>query len=111
MGLRVVVVGATGVFGSRIARRLAHDARFELILAARRAESLESLYASIGDARLQVATLDAGHPNFRHALAACRAAGARFAVVAPEGAGPDGAGEEVAGTRLRLFDLRAGGEP
>ena len=72
MSLRVVVIGATGVFGSRIARRLAHDARFELILAARRAESLEALYASIGDARLQVATLDAGHPNFRHALAAWR---------------------------------------
>lgn len=72
MGLRVVVIGATGVFGSRIARRLAHDARFELILAARRAESLEALYASIGDSRLQVATLDAGHPNFRHALAALR---------------------------------------
>lgn len=72
MSLRVVVIGATGVFGSRIARRLAHDARFELILAARRAESLEALYASIGDSRLQVATLDAGHPNFRHALAALR---------------------------------------
>jgi len=72
MSLRVVVIGATGVFGSRIARRLAHDARFELILAARRAESLEALYASIGDGRLQVATLDAGHSNFRHALAALR---------------------------------------
>lgn len=72
MSLRVVVIGATGVFGSRIARRLAHDARFELILAARRAESLEALYTSIADSRLQVATLDAGHPNFRHALAALR---------------------------------------
>lgn len=72
MSLRVVVIGATGVFGSRIARRLAHDARFELILAARRAESLEALYGSIDDARLQVATLDASHSNFRHALAALR---------------------------------------
>ena len=48
MALRTVVVGATGVFGSRIARRLAHDARFELILAGRRAEPLETLYAAIG---------------------------------------------------------------
>ena len=72
MALRTVVVGATGVFGSRIARRLAHDARFELILAGRRAEPLETLYAAIGDARAQVATLDAGHAKFRHALAALR---------------------------------------
>ncbi|HET6553821.1 MAG TPA: saccharopine dehydrogenase NADP-binding domain-containing protein [Dyella sp.] len=72
MSLRTVVIGATGVFGSRMARRLAHDARFELLLAARSREPLEALYASIGDPRVQVATLDADSPGFRHALAALR---------------------------------------
>jgi 4-amino-4-deoxy-L-arabinose transferase-like glycosyltransferase len=44
--------------------------------------------------------------SFRRVLTACRAAGARFAVVNPQGAAPEGAGEQVPGTRLRVFDLR-----
>lgn len=70
MALRVVVIGATGVFGSRVARRLAHDARFELILAGRQRAALEALRAAIGDASARVATLDTGDPGFAGALAA-----------------------------------------
>lgn len=50
MALRVLVIGATGVFGARIAARLAHDARFELTLAGRTRVTLERLRERIGDA-------------------------------------------------------------
>jgi len=43
MVLRVLLIGATGVFGTRIAARLAHDARFELIVAGRTRSALEHL--------------------------------------------------------------------
>ncbi|MEW9622808.1 saccharopine dehydrogenase family protein [Rhodanobacter geophilus] len=72
MGLRVVVLGAAGVFGSRIAARLAHDERFELLLAGRRASPLEDLRTSIGDARLCTCTLDTAAADFPAALAALR---------------------------------------
>ena len=67
---RVVVLGATGVFGSRIATRLAHDARFELLLAGRHKASLEALRAAIGDARVRVHALDTASADFPAALAA-----------------------------------------
>jgi len=35
MSLRVLLIGASGVFGSRIARQLAGDPRFRLTLAGR----------------------------------------------------------------------------
>jgi saccharopine dehydrogenase-like NADP-dependent oxidoreductase len=70
MRLRVVVLGATGVFGSRIAARLAHDERFELVLAGRREEPLARLRASIGDARAEVAPLDVDDGSFPARLAA-----------------------------------------
>jgi saccharopine dehydrogenase-like NADP-dependent oxidoreductase len=69
MGLRVVVIGATGVFGSRVARGLAHDLRFSLILAGRRLSSLEALCASIGDPQARVARLDVDSDDFHEALA------------------------------------------
>ena len=70
MGLRVVVLGAAGVFGSRIATRLAHDERFELLLAGRREQSLDDLRTSIGDVRMRTCTLDTASPGFPVALAA-----------------------------------------
>lgn len=70
MGLRVVVLGAAGVFGSRIATRLAHDERFELLLAGRREQSLDDLRTSIGDVRMRTFTLDTASPGFPVALAA-----------------------------------------
>ena len=72
MGLRVVVLGATGVFGSRIVARLAHDERFELLLAGRREAPLEELRALIGDWRLRTCTLDTAAPDFPAVLAALR---------------------------------------
>lgn len=47
MTYRVLLIGATGVFGSRIAQRLAADDRFQLILAGRGREALASLAASL----------------------------------------------------------------
>lgn len=47
MAYRVLLIGATGVFGSRIARRLAADDRFQLILAGRGRSALVSLAASL----------------------------------------------------------------
>lgn len=70
MALRVVLLGATGVFGSRIAARLAHDERFELVLAGRRPQPLDDLRASIGDARVRTQAMDAEAPGFPSALAA-----------------------------------------
>jgi saccharopine dehydrogenase-like NADP-dependent oxidoreductase len=67
---RVVVLGATGVFGSRIAARLAHDARFELVLAGRREASLDALRTALGDARLRVHALDTAAADFSRALGA-----------------------------------------
>lgn len=72
MGLRTVVLGATGVFGSRIATRLAHDERFELLLAGRRASPLEALRAAIGDLRVRTGVLDTAVAGFGAALAALR---------------------------------------
>lgn len=70
MALRVVVIGANGVFGSRVARRLARDARFELILAGRRIDALEAQRASFDDPSVRVAALDTGDAGFAGALAA-----------------------------------------
>lgn len=55
MALRVVLIGATGVFGSRIARRLAGDPRFMLVLVGRQRPALEALREELGDASMEVA--------------------------------------------------------
>ena len=60
MALRVLLMGASGVFGSRIARELAHDPRFALTLAGRQRTSLQRLRESLGDPSVQVAALDVG---------------------------------------------------
>ncbi|WP_266169262.1 saccharopine dehydrogenase family protein [Dyella subtropica] len=72
MSLRVVVIGATGVFGSRVARRLAHDHRFALILAGRHRLSLDEMRTAIGDSSVQTAELDVSGGDFAVALAALR---------------------------------------
>lgn len=69
MALRVVIIGATGVFGSRIARRLASDRRFSLVLAGRRTGSLETLGHELDDPAAEIASLDVGSADPTAALA------------------------------------------
>lgn len=69
MALRVVLIGATGVFGSRIARRLAGDPRFMLILVGRQRSALEALREELGGASVEVATLDVAALDLPTALA------------------------------------------
>jgi saccharopine dehydrogenase-like NADP-dependent oxidoreductase len=69
MALRVILIGATGVFGSRIARRLAADTRFALVLVGRRRQALEALHAELGNALVEVATLDVTSIELPTALA------------------------------------------
>lgn len=72
MTLRVVLIGATGVFGSRIARRLAGDARFTLTLVGRRSEPLETLREALGDAIVRTARIDVTAADMAEALSALR---------------------------------------
>lgn len=69
MALRVLLIGAGGVFGSRIARELAHDPRFALTLAGRHLAGLQSLCERLGDPSIGVATLDAASPALPAAMA------------------------------------------
>lgn len=69
MALRVVLIGATGVFGSRIARRLAGDPRFMLVLAGRQRPALDALREELGDTPVEVATLDVAGRDLPAALA------------------------------------------
>lgn len=69
MALRVVLIGAAGVFGSRIARRLSGDPRFMLVLAGRQRPALEALREELGDASVEVGTLDVTGPELSAALA------------------------------------------
>ena len=58
---RVVVLGASGVFGARLCERLAREPAWTLVLAARRAEPLEALRRRLAPearAELEVAALD-----------------------------------------------------
>ncbi|HET6431998.1 saccharopine dehydrogenase family protein [Dyella sp.] len=72
MGLRVLLIGATGVFGSRIARRLAGDATVALTLAGRHGESLARLGDVLGDRTVATAVLDVQAPDLVAALGAHR---------------------------------------
>jgi NADP-dependent 3-hydroxy acid dehydrogenase YdfG len=65
----IVLIGASGVFGSLMARRLVGDTRCVLVLAGRRREPLEALRRSLGDDSLPVATLDVASADFAAALA------------------------------------------
>jgi hypothetical protein len=69
---RVVLVGATGVFGARLAARLATWPELDLVLVARRPEPLEGLRARIAagaKAAISVARADRTHPDEIVALA------------------------------------------
>jgi NAD(P)-dependent dehydrogenase (short-subunit alcohol dehydrogenase family) len=57
---RVLILGATGVFGERLARRLAIWPQIELVLAARSVEPLEALASELGAEALP---LDRGAPD------------------------------------------------
>lgn len=70
MALRVLLIGAGGVFGSRIARELAHDPRFALTFAGRHPVSLQRLRERLGDPSIGVATLDVASPALSAAVAA-----------------------------------------
>jgi hypothetical protein len=62
---RVVLLGASGTFGSRLAERLAKWPRIELVLAARRPETLEAIRARLATgakASLTVAVVDRERP-------------------------------------------------
>ena len=72
MALRVLLIGASGVFGNRIARQLARDRRFELILGGRHLTSLESLHAQLADPGVQLAMLDVTASGFTETLASLR---------------------------------------
>lgn len=72
MTLRVVLIGAGGVFGSRIAGQLAGDSRFHLTLAGRGRASLVALRDTLGDRSVQLATLDVAGADLATALAALR---------------------------------------
>lgn len=69
---RVLIVGATGVFGQRLATMLAAMPGIDLILAARRLDRLErlrnSLQVNLAGTRLSVLAFDRGRPE---ALAQC----------------------------------------
>ena len=69
MSLRVVLIGAAGVFGSRIARRLCGDMRFEVILASRRRMDLDRLVGKLDAPNASVAVLDVEAADFPFALA------------------------------------------
>lgn len=69
MPLRTVLIGATGIFGSRIARRLSSDTRFELILAGRHLDSLREMRVALNAPDVSTATLNVGSPDFDEALA------------------------------------------
>ncbi len=75
MAFRVLLLGATGVFGARLARRLVVDARFEAILAGRTRGALHALADEVGVATgraASVAELDVFAGDFAARLAALR---------------------------------------
>lgn len=69
MPLRVVLIGAAGVFGSRIVRRLSSDPRFELILVGRHRAVLDRLAGTLGAANVSAAMLDVEAEDMARALA------------------------------------------
>ena len=69
MPLRVVLIGAPGVFGSRIADRLSGDLRFELILAGRHRATLENLAGALSASNTNTSVLDVEATDMPRALA------------------------------------------
>jgi saccharopine dehydrogenase-like NADP-dependent oxidoreductase len=76
MAFRVVLLGAGGIFGNRLARRLAGDGRFELVLAGRTHAVLQELAGELRNAAgggVTIAVLDALADDFATRLASLRA--------------------------------------
>lgn len=71
MAMRVLLIGATGVFGARIAGRLAHDARFELILAGRTRAALDRLREELADPAVSTAVVDVDADDLETVLRDC----------------------------------------
>lgn len=71
MAMRVLLIGATGVFGARIAGRLAHDERFELTLAGRTQRALEHLRDQLGDSSMRVRVIDVESDDLELSLRDC----------------------------------------
>ena len=71
MARRVVLIGATGAFGRRLAELLAAWPEITLVLAARREAPLQALAAELAarGARLEVAAFDRTHPDALAGLA------------------------------------------
>lgn len=69
MTLRVLLIGASGVFGSRVAGELAHDPRFALTLAGRQLASLQRLRERLGNPSIRLAALDVGAAALPTAIA------------------------------------------
>lgn len=72
MALRVLLIGAGGVFGKRIARQLAGDRRFELVLGGRHLAALEALREELSDPGARLAVLDATAPGLTDVLGSLR---------------------------------------
>lgn len=69
MTFRVLLIGASGVFGSRITRQLAGDPRFRLTIAGRQLASLTALRETLGDPSIQVVALDVGSADMPATMA------------------------------------------
>lgn len=66
--MRVLLIGAGGVFGARIAMRLAKDERFALTLAGRTREALEHLRGRLGNPSVELAVIDVQAADFEKSL-------------------------------------------
>lgn len=76
MTRRIVLVGASGVFGARLAAMIARWPDVTLVLAARRREPLEALRDRLeGPARIEITTFDRKAPESLDAFAVVDAAG------------------------------------
>ena len=72
MATRVLLIGATGVFGARIAARLAHDTRFVLTIAGRTPATLEHLQNELGDPSVHTTVIDVEAVDFHNALSSLK---------------------------------------
>ncbi|HEY4163913.1 MAG TPA: DUF4166 domain-containing protein [Dongiaceae bacterium] len=68
---RIVVIGGTGTFGSRIARLLAKRQRWEIVIAGRSRSRAEAFAKSLSDPKISAAALDSGR-NLLAALTALK---------------------------------------